>query len=67
MGINTVAYFMIGTPVERTRQDVEDTIRYSIARPRLRDVQPHDPIPGTTLFDEGLRDGVLDLEPWTSS
>jgi hypothetical protein len=23
------------------------------------------PFPGTTLFDEGLRDGVLDLEPWT--
>ena len=30
VGVNTVAYFMIGTPVERTRQDVLDTIEYSI-------------------------------------
>jgi radical SAM superfamily enzyme YgiQ (UPF0313 family) len=30
VGIRTVAYFMIGTPTERTRQDVIDTIDYSI-------------------------------------
>ena len=30
VGMNTVVYFMIGTPVERTRQDVLDTIEYSI-------------------------------------
>ena len=22
------------------------------------------PFPGTTLYDEGLRDGVLDVDPW---
>jgi anaerobic magnesium-protoporphyrin IX monomethyl ester cyclase len=65
IGIHTVAYFMIGTPVERTREDVMDTIRYSI------DLDPDfvmynvlTPFPGTTLYDEGLRDGVLDVEPW---
>jgi hypothetical protein len=65
VGIHTVAYFMIGTPVERSREDVMDTIRYSI------DLDPDfvmynvlTPFPGTTLYDEGLRDGVLDVEPW---
>ena len=65
IGIHTVAYFMIGTPVERTREDVMDTIRYSI------DLDPDfvmynvlTPFPGTTLYDEGQRDGVLDVEPW---
>ena len=66
VGINTVAYFMIGTPVERTRADVADTIRYSIQLdPDFVMFNLLTPFPGTTLFDEGLRDGVLDLEPWT--
>ena len=65
VGIRTVAYFMIGTPVERTRQDVLDTIQYSI------DLDPDfvmynilTPFPGTTLYDEGARDGVLDSVSW---
>ena len=66
VGINTVAYFMIGTPVERTRQDVADTIKYSIKLdPDFVMFNLMTPFPGTTLFDEGLRDGVLELEPWT--
>lgn len=66
VGIHTVAYFMIGTPVERTRQDVADTIQYSIKLdPDFVMFNLMTPFPGTTLFDEGLRDGVLDLEPWT--
>jgi len=67
VGIHTVAYFMIGTPVERTRQDVADTIQYSIKLdPDFVMFNLMTPFPGTTLFDEGLRDGVLDLEPWTN-
>jgi radical SAM superfamily enzyme YgiQ (UPF0313 family) len=66
VGIQTVAYFMIGTPTERTRQDVVDTIDYSIRLdPDFVMFNVLTPFPGTTLFDEGLRDGVLDLEPWT--
>jgi radical SAM superfamily enzyme YgiQ (UPF0313 family) len=56
---------MIGTPVERTRQDVLDTIKYSI------DLDPDfvmynvlTPFPGTTLYDEGEREGVLDEAEW---
>jgi radical SAM superfamily enzyme YgiQ (UPF0313 family) len=65
VGIRTVAYFMIGTPTERSRQDVMDTIRYSIQLdPDFVMFNVLTPFPGTTLYDEGLRDGVLDLNPW---
>lgn len=65
VGINTVAYFMIGTPTERSRQDVIDTIQYSIKlSPDFVMYNIMTPFPGTTLYDEGLRDGVLDIEPW---
>jgi len=67
VGINTVAYFMIGTPVERSRQDVLDTIEYSIRlKPDFVMYNIMTPFPGTTLYDEGVRDGVLELEPWTN-
>lgn len=65
VGINTVAYFMIGTPVERAREDVMDTIAYSIKLdPDFVMFNVLTPFPGTTLYDEGQRDGVLDVEPW---
>ena len=65
VGIRTVAYFMIGTPTERTREDVLDTIDYSIRlKPDFVMYNLLTPFPGTTLYDEGLRDGVLDVEPW---
>ena len=65
VGIHTVAYFMLGTPVERSRQDVLDTIEYSIRlKPDFVMYNILTPFPGTTLYDEGLRDGVLDVEPW---
>jgi len=65
VGIHTVAYFMIGTPTERTRQDVIDTINYSIAlKPDFVMYNVMTPFPGTTLWDEGERDGVLDPRPW---
>jgi radical SAM superfamily enzyme YgiQ (UPF0313 family) len=67
IGINTVAYFMIGTPTERTREDVMDTIDYSIRLdPDFVMFNVLTPFPGTTLYDEGMRDGVLDLTPWTN-
>lgn len=65
VGIRTVAYFMIGTPTERTRQDVIDTINYSIRlNPDFVMYNILTPFPGTTLYDEGQRDGVLDIQPW---
>lgn len=65
VGIRTVAYFMIGTPTERTRQDVMDTIDYSIRlNPDFVMYNILTPFPGTTIYDEGMRDGVLDISPW---
>ncbi len=65
VGINTVAYFMIGTPTERSRQDVIDTIEYSVRlNPDFVMYNILTPFPGTALYDEGVRDGVLELEPW---
>jgi anaerobic magnesium-protoporphyrin IX monomethyl ester cyclase len=66
VGVETVAYFMIGTPTERSREDVWDTIDYAIRLdPDYVMWNVLTPFPGTTLYDEGLRDGVLDLAPWT--
>jgi len=65
VGIRTVAYFMIGTPTERSRQDVLDTIQYSIKlNPDFVMYNILTPFPGTTLYNEGIRDGVLDIDPW---
>ena len=65
VGIETVAYFMIGTPTERSREDVYDTIDYAIRLdPDYVMWNVMTPFPGTTLYDEGMRDGVLDVQPW---
>jgi anaerobic magnesium-protoporphyrin IX monomethyl ester cyclase len=64
-GVGTVAYFMIGTPTERTRLDVLRTIRYAIRlQPDFVMFNILTPFPGTRLFDEGVQEGVLQLEPW---
>lgn len=65
VGIHTVAYFMIGTPTERSRADVMRTIRYSIRlRPDFVMFNIMTPFPGTPLFEEGVEEGVLSPEPW---
>jgi len=65
LGVGTVAYFLIGTPTERTRLDVLRTIRYAVRlRPDFVMFNILTPFPGTRLFDEGLEEGVLRLEPW---
>ena len=67
LGVGTVAYFMIGTPTERTRLDVLRTIRYAIRlQPDFVMFNILTPFPGTRLFDEGVEEGVLQLEPWTA-
>ena len=51
VGIHTVAYFMIGTPTERSRQDVVDTIDYSIRlKPDFVMYNILTPFPGTALL-----------------
>ncbi len=65
VGIQTVAYFMIGTPTERTRQDVLRTIDYAVSLDSdfvMFNILT--PFPGTRLFQEGVDEGILSLEPW---
>ncbi len=65
VGINTVAYFMIGTPAERTRRDVLRTIDFSIELdPDFVMYNILTPFPGTRLFEQGLARGILRAEPW---
>lgn len=65
VGIKTVAYFMIGTPTERTREDILRTIDFSVSlQPDFVMYNILTPFPGTTLFDQGLEKGILKLEPW---
>jgi len=65
VGIRTVAYFMIGTQVEKTPKDILRTINFSISlNPDFVMYNIMTPFPGTTLFDEGLAAGVLDPKPW---
>ncbi len=65
VGIRTVAYFMIGTPAERTRADVMQTIDFSIELdPDFVMYNILTPFPRTTLFEQGVARGVLSEEPW---
>lgn len=67
VGIKTVAYFMIGTPSERTRVDVKHTIDFSIRlNPDFVMYNVLTPFPGTRLFEQGVDSGVLSPEPWTA-
>ena len=64
-GIVSVAYFMLGCPGDRTRQDVEGTIDFAIdLDPDLALFNVLTPFPNTPLFDQGVEAGVVDPEPW---
>jgi len=63
-GIETLAYFMIGSPTE-TREDILETIRFAVD---LRADYIHAtilcPFPGTAIYEQGLREGVFDRDHW---
>jgi radical SAM superfamily enzyme YgiQ (UPF0313 family) len=64
VGIETLAYFMIGLPTERER-DIADT--FSLAR-SLRPDYAHftifSPYPGTEIYRDGLAQGVIRSDVW---
>ena len=64
-GINSVAYFLIGCPHEKTRQDVIETINFS------KKIDPDfalfnilTPYPATNLYEEGLKMGMFRKDCW---
>jgi 2-polyprenyl-3-methyl-5-hydroxy-6-metoxy-1,4-benzoquinol methylase len=63
-GIPSLAYFMIGNPEER-RSDVEETFAF------MRKLDPDyvhitilTPFPGTAVYEDGLRRGLLGGDEW---
>lgn len=65
VGIDTVAYFLIGCPHEKTRQDILKTINFS------KDLDPDfvlfnllTPYPSTELYEEGLARGEFKSNYW---
>lgn len=63
-GIESHAFFMIGNPGE-TRQTAAETIAFAKAlRPTFADFSATVAYPGTQIFVEGLRDGLLANKSW---
>ncbi|MCL5035532.1 MAG: B12-binding domain-containing radical SAM protein [Chloroflexi bacterium] len=66
-GITSAAYFMIGCPHEKSKDDVFETIEFA------KNLNPDyclfgilTPYPGTKIYDEGVEAGVLDPGAWDS-
>jgi len=63
-GIDTLAYFMIGSPRE-TRATIEDTIRFAIKlAPDYVHFSVTTPFPATDLYRMGLEEGILKSDYW---
>lgn len=64
IGIETLAYFMIGLPSEKAR-DIQDT--FDLARelrPDYLHLTVFSPYPGTELYDYGLEYGIIRTDVW---
>jgi anaerobic magnesium-protoporphyrin IX monomethyl ester cyclase len=63
-GIETLAYFIIGSPRE-TRQTIEDTVRFAIKLdPGFVHFSIMTPFPATELYGMGLIDGIIKSDYW---
>ena len=64
MGIETLAYFMIGLPSERP-EDVQDSFQLAKElRPDYAHFTIFSPYPGTELFNLGLEKGLFQTDIW---
>jgi radical SAM superfamily enzyme YgiQ (UPF0313 family) len=65
VGIETVAYLMIGLPTERTPRDVRATVRFARAiDPTYAMFNILTLYPGTALFDEAARRRIVEPDAW---
>jgi radical SAM superfamily enzyme YgiQ (UPF0313 family) len=63
-GIQTLAYFMIGSPTE-TRQDIYETFRVAKwLNPDFMHMTILTPFPGTPIYFEGLSNGIIKSDYW---
>jgi len=65
VGMETVAYFMIGLPNEKNAMDVKKTVRFA------KDIRPDFALfnvltlyPGTRLFEQGVEKGLVEKDFW---
>ena len=64
IGIQTVAYFMIGSPTE-TKDDILETIKLiKKLRPDYAQIAITTPFPATDLYKLAQEQGVIDNDPW---
>jgi radical SAM superfamily enzyme YgiQ (UPF0313 family) len=64
--ISTVAYFMIGCPHDKTKEDVFKTINFAKKlNPDFAMFNILTPYPRTRLYEEGLKRGILKKDYWT--
>jgi radical SAM superfamily enzyme YgiQ (UPF0313 family) len=65
IGIQTMAYFMIGHPFEKSHEDVFGNLKFLMSlNPDYCNINLVNPIPFTPLFDQGVEKGILDYTPW---
>lgn len=64
LGIETLAYFMIGSPTE-TREDILQTIRFALdLKPDFVHATILCPFPGTEIYERGLKEGIFPRDHW---
>jgi radical SAM superfamily enzyme YgiQ (UPF0313 family) len=64
LGIETLAYFMIGAPTE-TRDDIMQTIDFALKlNPDFAHITILCPFPATEIYSQGLEDGVFTKDHW---
>jgi radical SAM superfamily enzyme YgiQ (UPF0313 family) len=65
VGIQSMAYFMIGHPFEKTARDVMRHVRFLLSLGATYcNINSVNPVPFTPLFDEGVAKGICDYGPW---
>jgi len=64
LGIETLAYFMIGSPTE-TRDDIMRTIDFALElNPDFVHITILCPFPATEIYTQGLKEGVFTADHW---
>lgn len=65
VGIETVAYFMIGLPNEKSEKDIRAGVRFAIGlRPTFAMFNILTLYPGTALFDRAVTEDLVDADVW---